>query len=691
MLDLIKRNTPKICDNFTLKTIESDNGLDCYEIYAEDGKTVLAGSSKLSLAMAYYRYLNEYCGIVITNGDYDISTTGSAPLPKEKISFTVKQKIRARTSYENFALEGNYWGFDRWEKEIDFMAMHGINAALQPVGFDGVIFHFLSDMGLDENECLEFSSGPAFLSRQLTGNIAGTHSVKSKEYLDRKIYIGKKIIERENELGISPILPAVIPTVPFNVRRKYRKMEIFKAPQWYNFPPIFFIKAENAFFNVFNLRFLKKQQELLGETKSFFYEPLYDVNPRGFSSHVAAIGQSVSEVLNEFDPEAVCYTHLSAINADFFKDLSGKKFIFIKDRGDEALLNGKKYINAIRGNFYGRTAIYGDMNNVCGCPFSKDENSLGTAVELDTFRENPLYCAAVLKAATADEAFDSDDFTRDFAQKRYKTDAYTDDLIRLKNLCYTTDECVGSIICARPTTQIRHTAPYDTLERGYDYKELFAIAKSILENEARKVDTIRADVQSILRQSLSDFAAPVYKAATEFFRNKNVGNFEQTSNLFLEICEDLDRLLKTREETSFSTKYEEAHYLGENKEEKEAIDINFLLLHTIWGPIGHTFLYDTAWAEWSGLIKDYYAQRWFMYYRSLAVYFENPKKLKDNSKKQPLERNDYKGSYQLKRLANFDNQFLEDYVPRKDGIGEEDVIEVANELIIKYSEVINQF
>lgn len=691
MIELIKRNTPKISDNFILKNIESDNGFDCYEIYSEEGKVVLAGNSNLSLAMAYYRYLNEYCGIVITNGDYDISSTGTTPLPDKKISFTVKQKIRARTSYEFFALEGNYWGFDRWEKEIDFMAMHGINAALQPVGFDGVLFRFLNDMGLDEKLCLEFSSGPAFLMRQLTGNVAGVNSVNSKEYLERKIYIGRKIVEREKELGISPILPAALPSVPFSTRKKYIKMDIFKAPQWYNFPPIFFIKAENAFFEIFNSRFLKKQQELLGETKSFFFEPLYDVNPKGFSSHLAAIGESISEVLHEFDPEAVCYTHLSSIGADFFKEISGKKFIFINDSGDTSLLNGTKYITAIKGNLYGRTAIYGDMNKVCGCPFSKDENSLGTAIELDTFRENPLYCAAALKSATADEAFDSDEFTKDFAQKRYKTDAYTDELLKLKNLCYTSDESVGSIICARPTTKIEHTALYDTMERKYDYRELFAIAKSMLENETRKVDAVRADIQSVLRQALSDFAAPVYKTATEFFRSQNVHNFEQASNLFLEICEDLDRLLKTREETNLSTRYEEAHSLGENKEEKEAIDINFLMLHTVWGPLGHSFLYDTAWAEWGGLIKDYYAKRWFMYYRSLAVYFDNPKKLKDNSKKRPYERNDYKGSYQLKRLANFDNQFLEDYIPRKDGIGEEDVIEVARELVEKYSEVINQF
>ena len=34
MLELIKRNTPRIADQFILKTIESDNGYDCYEIYA---------------------------------------------------------------------------------------------------------------------------------------------------------------------------------------------------------------------------------------------------------------------------------------------------------------------------------------------------------------------------------------------------------------------------------------------------------------------------------------------------------------------------------------------------------------------------------------------------------------------------------------------------------------------------------
>jgi hypothetical protein len=153
----------------------------------------------------------------------------------------------------------------------------------------------------------------------------------------------------------------------------------------------------------------------------------------------------------------------------------------------------------------------------------------------------------------------------------------------------------------------------------------------------------------------------------------------------------MDRLLKTQESTNLSTVYEKAHELGNNKEEMQAIDINFLMYHTIWGPFDRSVLYDTAWTEIGGMVKDFYAQRWFMYFRALAAYFDNPKKLKDYSKKQPLDRNEYNGSYQHKRLAYFENNFLENYIPRKDGIAEEDTVEVAKEILSKYSEVINQF
>ncbi len=695
MLNFIARNIPKVKDNFTIRYIDADNGCDCYEVYAENKKIVLAGNSNLSLCMAFYRYLNEYLNVVLTSGDFDLSYIATTPLPDEKIICTVRQKIRARTSYEMFSLEGNFWGFDRWEKEIDFMAMHGINTALQPIGFDGVLYRTLREMGMPEDAASDFLSGPSFLMRQLTGNVAAMNSIHSKEYLERKIYIGKKITEREKELGITPVLPALIPSVPFNIRRKYMKMKIFKAPMWYNLPPIFFMTPENAFFEIFNRKFLEIQREAIGETNSFIFEPLYDVNKRGYNNYLTEIGAGLVEALTQHNENAVCYTHLSSIGEDFFKKTSPEKFIIINDSDEERpqFLQDKKHLVAIKGNKYGRTGLCGDIDTVSRCPYtvSKSDNLLGTALELDTFSENPMYCAAALKAVSASEAFDADEFVRDYSAKRYRTDDFGDDIIRLKNLCYNTTECSGSIICARPSTKLSHTAPYDTLVRKYECSELYEIARDIAESDSLKNDKMRLDLACIVRQLLSELAYPLYVKSTEFFKDKNVRLFEQASNLFLEICQDMDRLLKTQESLNLSTKFEEAHALANNKEEMQAIDLNFLMYHTIWGPVDHSILYDTAWCEWGGMIKDFYAQRWFMYFRALAAYFDNPKKLKDYSRKQPLDRSEYRGSYQQKRHAQFENGFLENYIPRKDGIGEEDTLEVIRELISKYSEVVYQF
>ena len=44
-----------------------------------------------------------------------------------------------------------------------------------------------------------------------------------------------------------------------------------------------------------------------------------------------------------------------------------------------------------------------------------------------------------------------------------------------------------------------------------------------------------------------------------------------------------------------------------------------------------------------------------------------------------------------KRLEYIENEWVKDYIPRPDGIGEEDVIEVAKELAEKYDSVINEF
>ena len=85
MTDLVFRNTPKIAELFIFEDCIANNGCDTYEISSREKSIVIAGSSKIAKAMGYYRYLKEFCNVLITSGDFDISYIKTAPLPDKKI------------------------------------------------------------------------------------------------------------------------------------------------------------------------------------------------------------------------------------------------------------------------------------------------------------------------------------------------------------------------------------------------------------------------------------------------------------------------------------------------------------------------------------------------------------------------------------------------------------------------------
>ena len=67
-----------------------------------------------------------------------------------------------------------WFDWTRWERMIDWMALHGINAPLMPIGHEAVQRLMLRDFGMDDRDWLP---GAAFLSWARMGNLqrwAGT-------------------------------------------------------------------------------------------------------------------------------------------------------------------------------------------------------------------------------------------------------------------------------------------------------------------------------------------------------------------------------------------------------------------------------------------------------------------------------------------------------------------------------------
>ncbi len=699
MLNLVFRNTPRIVDLFVFEDCDAVNGYDRYEIFARDKSIVILGNNNIAKAMGYYRYLKEYCNVLITNGDYDISHIKTAPLPEEKIVCSIPQKLRLSFTYERYAAEIDSWGFDRWEKELDFMAMCGVNAPLILSGSDGVLYKTLMEFRFKKETALDFIAGSSFFYRQLAGDIFGYLPVYSSDYFDKKIEIGRRVTERAKELGMSPIHQGFISSVPFSFRRYYSKTNLIKRPMWNMFPPAMTIEpTDDIHIDIFQKAYLEKQRELLGEVHNYLFDPLYDVNFKGFNSFIEKTIAMYINLIKAFDEQATWFVHSGAINV-YPSKIEG--MVIIDENGDDYAkfdgFNGNDFVVGYRGNLNGRTVICGDMKTLSENPYLKAkeryDNAVGCGLFFDTDSCNPLYYSLACKVLSADSAVDLTEFASEYSRCRYGTSQHSEFVGTLQKLCYGEGSTLNqaSTICARPCTELYHTAPFDTFERPYDNKELFALVKNALDNDVKKNDAFRADIQDVMRQVLSNVLYPIYQQTVACFRNKAVTPFEKTTNAFVEIMEDTDRLLKTVKATNIFTHIESARQLGDTKEVKQNLEVNFLMYHTIYGPLKNSQIFDTNWREWGGMVKDFYLKRWYIFFRMMASYFDKPKKFKDMSKHRPYDRNEYADTLLTKRFEFAENEWIKDYIPRPSGLGEEDTLEVIAELIEKYEPIINEF
>ena len=100
-----------------------------------------------------------------------------------------------------------WWDWPQWERMIDWMALHGINMPLAVTGQEAVWQKVYRDLGLDRRrDRPSSSSGPAYLPFGWMGCIDGWGGPLPQAWIDRHAELQKKILARQRELGMTPVL-----------------------------------------------------------------------------------------------------------------------------------------------------------------------------------------------------------------------------------------------------------------------------------------------------------------------------------------------------------------------------------------------------------------------------------------------------------------------------------------------------
>jgi len=93
-----------------------------------------------------------------------------------------------------------YWNWTRWEIEIDWMALNGINLPLSFTGQEYVVRKVFNQFGVSNMD--DFFPGSAFLAWQRMGNFQQWGGPLSSQWIEHQAALQKMIFQRQRNFGM---------------------------------------------------------------------------------------------------------------------------------------------------------------------------------------------------------------------------------------------------------------------------------------------------------------------------------------------------------------------------------------------------------------------------------------------------------------------------------------------------------
>ncbi|KAF5792800.1 putative alpha-N-acetylglucosaminidase [Helianthus annuus] len=141
---------------------------------------IISGVTGVELLSGLHWYLKNLCGAHIswdkTGGSQLSSVPKAGSLPRMKDDGLLIQRPVPWNYYQN-AVTSSYtfawWDWERWEKEIDWMALQGINMPLAFTGQEAIWQKVFAKFNISSSDLNDFFGGPAFLAWSRMANLHG--------------------------------------------------------------------------------------------------------------------------------------------------------------------------------------------------------------------------------------------------------------------------------------------------------------------------------------------------------------------------------------------------------------------------------------------------------------------------------------------------------------------------------------
>lgn len=273
----IKKLLERIDQGASFKFIieQKDAGTDYFELDQKGDKVVVRGNNYVSIATGINWYLKYYAGIHLSWNGMTAKLPSKLPpvLKKERRETTMRH--RYGLNYCTYSYTMAFWDWERWQKEIDWMALHGINLPLAITGTDMVWFNVLKRLGYTKEEINEYIAGPGFQAWWLMNNLEGWGGPNPDSWYTQQADLQKKILKRMREFVIEPVLPGYSGMVPHNAKDKLG-LNVKDPGLWcaYN-RPAFLLPTDSRFGEIATI-YYEEMDKLYGKANYYSMDPFHE-------------------------------------------------------------------------------------------------------------------------------------------------------------------------------------------------------------------------------------------------------------------------------------------------------------------------------------------------------------------------------------------------------------------------------
>ena len=290
--------------------MDKENGCDRFSYKVENGVLKLEGSSNMALCRAFYEYVrNMEAGINSWSGNrLELPSTLPDAPSVEKVS-PFKHHYYFNVVTYGYTL--CYWDWERWEQEIDWMALHGIDMPLALVANEAITARVLKKLGLTDEEIYNYFVGPAHLPWMRLGNLSGIDSPLPESWHEDQIALQHRILDRMRSLGMKPVCPAFAGFLPKDILRIYPDAKLVETT-WSGGFHNWILLTEDPLFPIIGKMFIEEWENEFGKGKYYLADPFNEMAivlpPHGSRERydmLAQFGQTVHESISQANPDAV--------------------------------------------------------------------------------------------------------------------------------------------------------------------------------------------------------------------------------------------------------------------------------------------------------------------------------------------------------------------------------------------------